>query len=331
MKLLILGGTQFLGRHIVSQAIAKNHDVTLFNRGLSDPKLFTEVEHIQGDRNNDLSILNGRAWDAVIDTCGYFPEQTAASSNLLKDKVGQYVFFSSMSVYKNPRKDDDENGLTYSLEDGHPIDDTPSTYGLRKKLCEDEITSRMKNRALVIRPGLIVGPHDQTWRFPYWIDRIRRGGEVLAPGNPNSPIRFIDVTDLAEWTLQLIEKNESGVFNAIGPNPRYTIGQLLEDCKRELKSDCEFTWVSEYFLLSHNVKPWIEIPIWLPVESEELHLLVYEKAQKAGLISSPVSETIRKTSIWLDGFKPRPDGKYGMDLNKEKYLLEQWQHSQLEN
>ncbi|MGZ4135090.1 MAG: NAD-dependent epimerase/dehydratase family protein, partial [Tumebacillaceae bacterium] len=254
MKLLILGGTRFLGRHLVEAALAHGHEVTLFNRGKVDTDPYPQVEKLRGDRDGELEALKGRTWDAVIDTCGFFPEIVKRSGELLKDAVGHYTFISSCSVYA----DDVEDEVV--REDGRVATITPEqvaavqagemefwkAYGALKFLCEQQLEAIMPGRVLSIRSGLQVGAYDYSDRFTYWPHRIAEGGEVMVPVTKDEGIYFIHARDLAEWNIRMIEANKTGVYNAIGG--RYTFPQLVEECKRVTGSDATFTWVSEAFL-----------------------------------------------------------------------------------
>lgn len=215
MKILVLGGTRFLGRHIVEAALAGGHDITLFNRGQNNPDLFPEVEKLRGNRDGDLSALQGRQWDAVIDTCGFVPRIVQASAALLADSVRHYTFISSISVYADFSKPAmNENAPVGTMQDESIEEITAETYGPLKALCERTAEKAMPGRVLHIRPGYIVGPFDPTDRFTYWPRRVATGGEMLAPGRPDSQIQFVDVRDLANWIIRMVETNRTGVFNA---------------------------------------------------------------------------------------------------------------------
>src|SRR5574337_1126119 len=232
MRLLILGGTVFLGRHLVEVAIARRHEITLFNRGQHNPDLFSHVEKLRGNRDGDLTALQGRRWDVVIDTCGFVPRIVRASTELLADAIDHYVFISSLSVFKDFSVSGmDESAAVSTLADETVEEVNGETYGPLKALCEQAAERVMPGRVLIIRPGLIVGSHDPTDRFAYWPQRVAQGGEVLAPGHPNRAIQMIDVRDLAEWIVQMVETGRSGVYNATGPDYALTMGQLLEACK----------------------------------------------------------------------------------------------------
>ncbi len=327
MKLLVLGGTQFLGRHLVEKARAAGHQITLFNRGRTNPTLFKDVGTIVGDRDYDLHKLFGKSWDVVVDTCGYFPQQLQKSASSLKDSVGHYIYISSMSVYENPIPHTDEQGPTYKLAEGtDPNVPNDLTYGIRKKLCEDAVEAIMPGRVMHIRAGLIVGPYDQTWRYPYWVDRIRRGGTVCAPESPAFPIRYIDAEDLSDWILHSIWKNTTGIFNALGPSNTYTFGEFLNECVELINPKCKLVWMSSEFLNAEGIKPWSDLPLWLPPEHLNLHLLSFQKAIDAGLQFTRPSKTILKTLKWIESGEPLPVGD-GLRLEIEDFLLEKWANS----
>ncbi|HXG24097.1 MAG TPA: SDR family oxidoreductase [Chthonomonadales bacterium] len=304
MKLLVLGGTIFLGRHLVDAALARGHEVTLFNRGRSNPELFPDVEKLHGDRDGGLDALRGRAWDAVIDTCGYVPRIVRASAELLADSVGHYTFISSISVYADFRtRGIDEMAPIGTLDDPATEEVTGETYGPLKALCEQAAEEAMPGRVLNIRPGLIVGPHDLSERFTYWVRRIARGGDVLAPGPPEGLVQFIDARDLAEWTLNMIESCHVGVYNATGPDYPLTMGRLLGACREVIGSDARLIWVNGKFLLERGVKPWSDLPVWVPQDDPAyagFASINCSKAIKSGLAFRPLEETIRDTLAWAN-------------------------------
>ena len=248
MDLLILGGTRFLGRHLVEAALGEGHRVTLFNRGLSGPDLFPGVEAISGDREGDLSSLMGRRWDAAIDTCGYVPRVVRASAGLLANSVDHYTFVSSISVYSEGIEPGaDEAAPLQELADPAVEEVTGETYGALKALCERAAEEEMPGRVLNVRPGLISGPHDPTDRFTYWPRRISAGGEVLAPDRPERQVQFIDVRDLAAWMVEMSAEGKTGTYNATGPDYVLQMGKLLEECEA-VGGDAKIVWVSEEFL-----------------------------------------------------------------------------------
>lgn len=295
MDILILGGTRFLGRHIVEAALASGHRLTLFNRGQTNAELFPSVEKLRGDRNNDLSALQGRHWDAAIDICGYVPRVVRASAELLAGAVTHYTFISSISVYADfQRPGLDENAPTGVLADPGVEEITNETYGPLKALCEQAVEEVLPGRALIVRPGYIVGPDDHTDRFTYWPHRVARGGEMLAPGDSEAPVQFIDVRDLSEWIVRMVEARATGSYNATGPAYRLEMGRLLAECKQLTGSDTHFIWADEDFLQAHQV----DLPIWTPASEIGGAAVNCQRAIDAGLIFRPLSETIRATLAW---------------------------------
>ena len=342
MKLLILGGTRFLGRHLVTAAFAHNHEITLFNRGNHPSAPATNVETIYGDRKTDLAKLQGRRWDAVLDTCGYLPGNVKAAAEILSDSIFRYVFISSQSVYADLSVTGvDETAplatlTNEQLEEANAIDSSGQTsavnygkmYGGLKALCEQEAEAVMPNRVLAIRPGLIVGPDDYTDRFTYWVARVARGGEVLAPGRPDRKVQFIDVRNLAEWIVRMTERKETGVYNANGLPNNLTMESVLEECKTASGSDATFTWVSEEFLLDEKASAWSEMPLWLP-EAAAPHLKGFmfincDKAVEAGLRFRPLSETVRATLTWFRTSRQEEELKAGINGARQGSLLHSW-------
>ena len=317
MRLLLLGGPRFLGRAVTDAALAGGHEVTFFNRGTTNPELYPEVERIVGDRATDLDGLRGRSWDAVVDTCGYLPEVVHASAEALADS-GSYCFVSSLSVYKDFTYANDEDSPVAELGDLPANEVTNESYGALKALCEDVVRDAYGARALVVRPGLIVGPHDPTGRFTYWPHRIARGGEVLAPAPSESPTQVIDVRDLGAWIVELCVRAASGTFNATHPGVSWE--QLLDTCRRVASSDAEITWVSPEFLVEEEVGEWMELPLWLVDPSMAYADRVdVSRALAAGLTFRPLEETVRGT---LD--EAVPTEAAGLRPEREAELLEAW-------
>lgn len=329
MKLLILGGTGFLGRHLVEAALARQHTVTLFNRGITNTDLFPQVEQIHGDRADGLQALDGRTWDAVIDSNGQVPRHVRESANLLAERAEHYTFISTTSVYADYTVAPiDELSPVSQLEDPDSDASTMETYGARKALCEQLAEQAMPGRVLTIRPGLIVGPYDPTDRFTYWPHRIAQGGQVLAPGNPEQPVQFIDARDLAAWTIAMIERRQVGVYNAKGPATPMSIRQLLEHCREATGSDTSFTWVDEPFLLAHEVIPYREMPLWVTAEMIGFPRVNCQKAIDAGLCFRPLSETVKDTLTW-DATRPAGYAlRAGLPLEREQALLREWHLTQ---
>lgn len=325
MNILIIGGTRFLGRHLVESAVARGHKVTLFNRGLTNPDLFPDVETIIGDREKDLPLLLGDDWDAVIDTCGYVPRIVHLSAEALESLAHRYVFISSISVYANfSRVGMDETDPVDTMEDETEEEITAETYGPLKALCEKVVERTFgSDRSLIIRPGLIVGPYDPTDRFTYWPVRVARGGEVLAPEGPEAPIQIIDVRDLSDFTIRRIEDHASGIFNATGPDDPLTMGTLLETCRRISGSDAEFKWAPVDFLVRHEVTPWGDMPAWIPNRGEDAGFsrMDVSKAVGAGLTFRPLEETVRDTLEWIRRRHPDRELRSGISREKESVVL----------
>jgi 2'-hydroxyisoflavone reductase len=327
MDLLIIGGTIFLGRYLVESALERGHRVTLFNRGQHNPELFPEAEKLRGDRDGGLGALAGRRWDAVIDTCGYVPRIVRASAEFLAGAADHYTFISSISVYaKLDRPGMDERADVGRLEDETVEQVTGETYGPLKALCERAAEEAMPGRTLIIRPGLIVGPHDVSDRFPYWPRRIARGGEVLAPGHPGVLTQIIDVRDLAEWTIAMVERRATGIYNATGPAAPLTMGEVLEACRQVTGSDARFTWIDDAFLLEQGVGPWMELPLWVPEEPDSAGFSAVDcgRAIGAGLTFRPLGDTVRATLDW-DASRPA-DTTYraGLAAKREAQVLAAW-------
>jgi 2'-hydroxyisoflavone reductase len=309
MRILILGGTLFLGRALAQAASARGHEVTLFNRGRHTDASSSGVETLIGDRDGRLDALLGRSWDAVIDTSGYVPRLVRASAELLAGAVDRYVFVSSVSVYADFSSPIDESSPLAAMPDETLEEVTGATYGPLKVLCERAVEKIFPGRALIVRPGLIVGPHDPTVRFSYWTGRVARGGEVLAPGEPQTPVQLIDVRDLSEWIVWMIEAGQAGVFNATGPDYTLTMGGLLESCREASGSDARFTWLDEEFLSRRGVLPWTHLPLWMPMSWESrryFHRVQIDRALAAGLAFRPLVETARDTLVWQSATAGQP-------------------------
>jgi 2'-hydroxyisoflavone reductase len=326
MNILIIGGTKFVGRHLVDAALAAGHKVTLFNRGQTNPSLFPDLDTITGDREHDLEKLSGREWDAVIDVAGYLPRIVRLSAEALERRVKRYVFISTISVYADNRKIGiDESYPVGKLDDESVEEITGETYGPLKALCEKTVQDIYGDRALIIRPGLIVGPYDPTDRFTYWPMRIQRGGDVIAPDDPDTPVQIIDVRDLAEFTIRLIEKDAPGIYNATGPDTELTMGEMLNACRRVTGTVCNFHWTSAEFLEEHGVKPWSDMPVWIPDTEEEAGFsrIDVSKAIQAGLEFRPLVDTIRDTIAWAEMRPEDHTWRAGLNPDKEKELLDE--------
>jgi 2'-hydroxyisoflavone reductase len=320
VKILVLGGTKFLGRHTVEAALARGHELTLFNRGETNPELFPEVEKLRGDRDGNLGALEGGGWDAVVDTCGYVPRIVRRSAELLRDRAPHYTFVSSISVYADFSTGPSEGSPLAELEDPFNEDFRSQAYGALKAACERVVSEVYGDAALLVRPGLIVGPNDPTGRFTYWPHRIARGGDVLAPGPPDGAVQFVDVRDLAEWTVQMVERRAAGVYNATGPADRLTMEELLDACRALANPHARLVWVDGAFLLEHEVGEYTELPLWVgdpdwagPSEVD------ISKALDAGLSFRPLEETIRATLA-----EAELSDDAGMKPEREEELLDGW-------
>ncbi len=327
MKLLILGGTVFLGRHLVDAALARGHEVTLFNRGQHNPELYPEVEKLRGDRDGDLTALDGRRWDAVIDTSGYVPRIVRASAELLAPNVGHYTFISSLSVYGDTRTPGmDESAPVATMEDP-TVEEVAPNYGPLKALCEQAAEAALPGRTLSVRAGLIVGPHDPTDRFTYWPRRVAQGGDVVAPGRPARFIQFIDARDLAEWMIRMVESSRAGIYNATGRHDVLTMGDLLQTCKDVAGSDARFVWIDDRFLNEKEAGPWMELPLWIPEDWEKMAGFLRVSSEKAiagGLTERPLAETVRDTLAWDRTRPAETEYRAGMKPEREAALLEAW-------
>ena len=326
-RILILGGTGFLGPATVEAAIARGHQLTLFNRGRTRPGLFPDVETFLGDRDPDkgagLKALEGRRWDAVIDNSGYFPRQVAASAKLLAGAVEQYIFISSISVYAdNSVLNQDESARIATTKDPAKEEITEESYGPLKALCEKASQDALGQRTTVVRPGYIVGPDDPSGRFTYWPVRMDRGGEALAPGAPGDPVQIIDVRDLGAWLIQLVEQKTYGVFNAAGP--RMNWGDLLGACRQASAKPAQLTWVPGDWVAKQGEEIF---PIWAPNQGATLgfHTWKSDRAVKAGLQYRPYARTAADTLAWYKS--QGQDGRVklaGPTAEKEAELLAAW-------
>jgi 2'-hydroxyisoflavone reductase len=312
MRLLVLGGTLFLGRHIVEAARARGHELTLFNRGRTDPRPIAGVAQIHGDREHDLAGLAGRDWDAVIDTSGYLPRVVRASAETLAGRVGRYVFVSSISAYGAfPEPGLDETAPT-ATDPPPGTEDVREHYAELKAACERVVGHVLPGGALVIRPGLIVGPHDPTERFTYWVRRLAAGGRVLAPRAPEQPVQLIDARDLAEWIVRMVEARAAGVYNATGPAAPLTFGAMLDRINAAAGGRAELVWVDEARLAEAGVAPWDELPLWLDLNRNPdfrgFLAAGIGRALAAGLTFRPLEETVRDTLAWARE-RPGPSGR----------------------
>ena len=335
MKILVLGGTGFLGPHFVEAAHAKGHTLTLFNRGKTNPARFSgdefrDIEQLHGDRKADMKALRGRRrWDAVLDTSAYVPADVTRSAQLLGQRVDRYLLVSTISVYaKMDTPGQDESAPLVTLADPTVTEVTGETYGGLKALCEQAAEKEMPGRTTVVRPGLIVGPGDNTDRFTYWPARADRGGEILAPGSAQDPTQFIDVRDLAAFLLHLIEQGTTGTFNADAPSGKLTMGEVLAASQRAAGTPSTLTWVPADFLDAQRVSAWQDMPVWIPPAGEYAGFgrLDTRKAQAAGLSYRPLETTVADTLGYWRSLPPerRARPKAGLSPQREAEVLKQW-------
>ena len=337
MKILILGGTGFTGPFQVQYALSRRHKVTVFNRGKSRPgELPAAVEQLIGDRNGQLDALKNRKWDVVIDNPTSVPVWVRDAARILKGNVERYVFISTISVYADNSRPNDEVAALAKYDGADAMKETRETliasdfklYGPLKALAEQEAEKWFPKKTLVIRPGLIVGPGDQTDRFTYWPVRIDRGGEVLAPGDPGDPVQFIDARDLAEWTIRMVEKCAGGIYNATGPATQLGIGEMLAGIKSAVNSDARFTWADADFLEAQKVSPWSDMPVWLPPKSEggAMNRTSIRKALAEGLTLRALPNTTRDTLAWFKTLPAERQAglKAGLKAEREKEVLAEW-------
>ena len=323
-------------------ALSRGHKVTTFNRGKTHPgELPNEVEQLVGDRNGHLDALKDRHWDVVIDNPTSVPVWVRDVAQVLKGNVDRYVFISTISVYADTSKsgtDETAPLAKYSGADAMKesrdsiLASKYALYGPLKALSEQEAEKWFPQKTLVIRPGLIVGPRDETDRFSYWPVRIDRGGEVLAPGDPSDPVQFIDARDLAEWTIRMIENGETGIYNATGPERKLGIGEMLNAIKDANKSNANFTWLNADFLAAQKVEPWSDMPVWIPPRGEEAggNQISNKRALAKGLTFRPLAETARDTLAW---FKSQPQDRQsklraGLTSEREAEVLAAWHKKQ---
>jgi 2'-hydroxyisoflavone reductase len=335
LSILILGGTRFLGPHIAEYARARGHTLTFFNRGKTNPGVLPDVERIQGDRDGQLQGLAGRRWDAVIDNSGYVPRHVRLSAQMLHASVPQYVFVSTVSVYASFAVANDEDSPVGKLADESVEKVDGETYGPLKALCESAARSVYGPAATtVIRPGLIVGPDDNTDRFTYWPARAARGGQLAAPGSPTDPVQVIDVRDLAAFVIHAVERRIAGVFNALSPVGRFTIGDVVNEsiaAARKVvdpRPSPEAVWLPADFLAEQKVSPWSDMPVWAPSVGDEagFALTSAARATQAGLRIRPMSDTVTETLRW---HLERPEAerqklKAGLSPEREAAVLAAW-------
>lgn len=338
MKVLILGGSRFLGKAMVEEGLKRGLDITLFNRG-NNKEAFSEVEQLIGDRDGDVSQLKNRNWDVVVDTCGFAPHQINKIAAVLGDNIEHYTYISSISVYKDwiPLKIAEDYHLQSMPQDQlKEVEEGRISpyeyYGALKALCEAEAEKHWPGRVLHIRAGQLVGPFDYTDRLPYWVQRVAEGGNIMVPGRPDRPIQLIDVKDIATWVFDMVEKRKAGTFNITGPDYELTMEKLLSKCKAVTNSNARFVWTDEKFILDHNIQPWTEMPLWIPEhfplvgETEPWKgsfCISIEKAVDAGLSFRSLEDTIYDVYQWEKARKDT-ERKAGISREREEELLKTW-------
>jgi 2'-hydroxyisoflavone reductase len=328
MRLLMIGGTVFLGRHIVEAALARGHELTLFHRGQRGADLFPDVERVLGNRDGEIGKLAGRQWDAVIDTCGYFPRIVRQSAEGLRDQVGHYTFISSISAYGEVTESNlDETAPLATLEDPTVEEITGETYGGLKVLCEQAVQDVYGNRGLIVRPGLIVGPNDPSDRFTYWPVRFARGGEVLVPDRLSQPTQLIDVRDLASWTVSLVENKASGAYNGTGPQKPYTLDEVFTSCEQAAGTAARRVLAPGSFLEEKEVQPWSDLPLVLGYDGagDGMSEINVDKAVASGLTFRSLEETAGDTLAWAQTRPADHAWRAGLTPEREAELIAELQ------
>ena len=330
LDILVLGGTGFIGPHMVREALRRGHSVTLFNRARTNNTLFPDLETIKGDRDNGLDGLVGRKWDAVVDNSGYVPRHVQDSARLLAPNCDRYLYISTVAVYADFTSAIDEDSALATIDDESIEEVTWETYGPLKALCEQRAASEVDpDKYTVLRPTYICGPGDHTDRFSYWPIRTRKGGEMLWPGTPDDSIQIVDVRDLANFTVDCLEQDISGVYNMVNPPKSYTMGALLEDCQSITAADVDATWVSEEFLTANGLEGGTrELPIWHG--ADRAMDVSTERALAAGMHHRPERETVRDILAWWDTLPAERTAtpKAGMSAGQEAELLTAWKERQ---
>ncbi len=346
LKILVLGGTGLIGPPMVEYAVARGHEVTLFNRGKTNSHLFPELEKLKGDRADNLSsieaqVTTGRRWDAVVDNTASIPRWVTASAGLLADSADYYLYTSSISAYADhstPGADETAPTGEISAEDEAKVlttkDITGENYGPLKARCEEEARKAFTDeRSCVVRPGLIVGPGDYSDRFTYWPVRVSKGGEVMAPGNPTDPVQFIDCRDLGEWYIRLVENKTLGIFNGVGPRSPMSIAGMLYGMRATVDNEISFTWVDADFLEKHEVQPWMHMTVWVPPTREYAGFSTsnIDRAIEAGLTFRPLADTTAATVEYWNSLpeERRAKPKAGCPPELEQKVLQAW-HSKSE-
>jgi 2'-hydroxyisoflavone reductase len=324
MRILVLGGTRFVGRAFVEEALAAGHELTLFNRGTTAPDLFPDVERVGGDRGVDLSALAGRTWDLVFDSACYIPRLARMSAEALRDAAPRYAFVSSISAYADPLTvGQDETAPVATIDDPTTEEVTNDSYGALKVLAEEEVRRVYGDAALVLRPGFICGPYDSADRMPFWLRRVARGGDVLAPESPDAAVQLIDARDIARFALAAAEAGRGGTFNLCAPPEPYRFGDLLEAAARVVgQPEVRFTWAPAAFLVERGLDQWEALPWWSPPAEVGISRVDASRAFAAGLRFRPVEDSLRDCWAWdrARGDVPLRDGE-GLPPEREAELL----------
>ena len=329
-SILILGGTGFLGPHVVEAARARGHKLTLFNRGKTHPGLFPDLEKLQGDRDGKLEALVGRKWDAVVDTSGYVPRIVRLSAELLAPNVKQYIFISTISVYKELSKVGADETAPLNTIDDPKNEDVKANYGALKALSEQAAEAAMPGRVTNLRPGLIIGPGDPTGRYTHWATRMADGGEVLCPGDGSTPTQYIDGRDLGVFIVKAIEQGSVGIYNALGPAQRVTMKATLDATNEGAGGKGKPVWVDAAFLAKQDVSGWSELPMWFDNVGEMAGFgtMSNARAVKAGLTFRPIRDTARDTLAWLATITDEAERtklrSTGITRDKEAKVLAAW-------
>jgi len=339
LRILVLGGTGFIGPHMVNHALARGHELTLFNRGKRNTDLFSQVEKLIGDRDGGLDVLKGRRWDVVIDNSGYLPRLVRDSAKLLADAVEHYIFISSISVYpfdiggrgqdvKPVRKAQafHEHGVLQTIEDPNS-EDVAKYYGQLKILCERAVAEQFPDRHTVLRPTFIVGPGDHTDRFTYWPLRIQKGGEILVPRDPRLPVQYIDARDLAEFVGLVAEHRTNGIYNVAGPEARLSMTAFLYGLRTITAADARFTWVEPNFLAKHDINEWNDLPLRIPVtDPAGPPVVTNDSAIANGLKFRPLAVTALDTLNWFATLPAERQAtlRVGLSMEREAELLAAW-------
>jgi 2'-hydroxyisoflavone reductase len=323
VRVLILGGTAFLGVHLTNDLLAHGHEVTHFNRGRSGTAP-PGVRAINGDRAIGFAGLENDRFDAVVDTSGYLPHVVEKSVRFFEPRCARYTFVSSISVYDDKNEEGFEDSPMLPLPPGASRTEmTPETYGPLKAACESIVASAFRERATIVRPGLIVGPYDRTDRFTYWPVRFARGGEILAPGVAEAPVQFVDARDLAAFMVRLIERNAGGDYNVTSPQGAFTMGDVMDACANAARVPHTVRWVDHEFLTGQGVAPWMDLPLWIPPSENMPGFMNYNvrRALAAGLSIRPLGDTVRDTLAWALA-RPRDYvARAGITAEREAELL----------